>query len=327
VTGTSRVIPALVVATVALLVGAGPGADPAAAWTEGACPTSSGVTVVIDFQQLGGGIWIRCAPGSPATGLQALNDAGVAWTPTIRFPDFVCRIDGRPTAAVEPCANTPPATRYWSYWTAPRGGTWTYSNQGGRRTPVAGSVEGWSFSQTADGQLSPPPRIPPPAPPTSRPTDPPPTTPQRPAPSLPRATTPPTPSSMPGAGPTPAPDAPSVAPATTIAAADGSTADGSSASDSSTAATGSVPPTAVPTDGTSSTGGASDGSRSSTDGTVTGADGEEIALNAPGNRTPVDAGSPVGTVAALAIVAALVATSIVIRRRRIGIDLGSAGEP
>lgn len=154
-------------------------AAPADAWTDGACPTAAGVTVVIDFQDLGGGIWVRCAPGVVDSGFQALDQAGIPWTPTVRFSGFVCRINDKPSAGGttmadgstlrDPCVTTPPTEAYWSYWSATRGGSWCYSSWGGAsRNPPEGTVEGWSFSYKRTASSSPPPRVtPPPAVPGS----------------------------------------------------------------------------------------------------------------------------------------------------------------
>ncbi len=145
-----------------------PVASPAmsqAGWYDGACTDNIGITVVIDFQDLGGGVNVRCAPGPVTSGLDALDTAGIAWEPTRRFAGFVCRIAGRPGPDTEPCGDTPPATAYWSYWVAQRGGTWCYSNFGaGNRTPPPGTVEGWSFSLNRTGSQTPPPGYAPPAP-------------------------------------------------------------------------------------------------------------------------------------------------------------------
>ncbi|GIJ69504.1 hypothetical protein Voc01_044210 [Virgisporangium ochraceum] len=119
-----------------------------AAGTAGYCPDANGVTVVVDFNDLGGGVVVRCAPGDQATGLSALKNAGFTIAGTTRWGEgFVCRIEGRPTVATEPCRDTPPASAYWSYWHASNGGSWTYSDKGVQnRRPPAGSFEGWSFS-------------------------------------------------------------------------------------------------------------------------------------------------------------------------------------
>ncbi|MFG3658630.1 hypothetical protein [Streptomyces sp. NPDC047706] len=56
--------------------------------------------------------------------------------------------------------NTPPASAYWSYWHAPNGGNWTYSQSGSSsRKPPLGSYEGWSFSLNKTASTNPPPRV------------------------------------------------------------------------------------------------------------------------------------------------------------------------
>ncbi|MCS7475460.1 flagellar hook-length control protein FliK [Umezawaea endophytica] len=129
--------------------------------TPGHCPDANGVTVVVDYQELGGTTEVRCAPGPQATGLAALENAGFAVTGTQRWGKaFVCRINGLPTSATEPCVTTPPATAYWSYWHAPNGGAWTYSQQGASgRQPPLGSFEGWSFSLNHGPNDNPPPDV------------------------------------------------------------------------------------------------------------------------------------------------------------------------
>ncbi|MBM7075443.1 MULTISPECIES: hypothetical protein [Micromonospora] len=116
-----------------------------------ACTGTTGVTVVVDFAALGGGVQVACALGDPATGVAALQGAGFTVTGTSRWGlAFVCRINGKPTSATEPCVNTPPATAYWSYWHAPAGGSWSYSSSGASSyNPAPGSVEGWSFGAGA----------------------------------------------------------------------------------------------------------------------------------------------------------------------------------
>lgn len=134
------------------------------AWASGACPTlDDGVTVVVDFQGLGGGTVVRCAPGDPSTGLAALEGAGFSVDEIASYPGVVCRIDGQPGPDREHCQDMPPADAYWGYFHAERGGSWRYSSSGaGRYDPPVGSVEGWSFSE---GGGPAPPRVPPPAPP------------------------------------------------------------------------------------------------------------------------------------------------------------------
>jgi len=130
----------------------------------GACAGNSGVTVVVDFQELGGGVNVVCATGAVSSGLDALSRAGVSYQTTQRFPGFVCRIAGKP--ANDPCVNTSPASAYWAYWLAAPGGTWCYSTLGaGNRKPPPGTFEGWSFALDRTAAEIPPPRFtPPPAP-------------------------------------------------------------------------------------------------------------------------------------------------------------------
>ncbi|GIH03576.1 hypothetical protein Rhe02_16430 [Rhizocola hellebori] len=139
----------------------------------GYCPDTNGVTVVVDFNELGGGTVVRCAPGAQANGLTALENAGFTVQGTQRWGKaFICRIQGKPGADTEACLNTPPASAYWSYWYAPNDGTWKYSDFGVlSRTPPAGSFEGWSFAKDKTSSSVPPPGVaphrpqPPPQPP------------------------------------------------------------------------------------------------------------------------------------------------------------------
>lgn len=146
---------------VATVVGASPaGAVDDSQGTPGFCPDDDGVTVVVDFQQLGATTIVRCAPGSQTrTGLDVLQDAGFQVEGVQRWGEgFVCRIENRPSATEplsvpgdqqyrEACVDTPPATAFWSYWRADEGGKWRYSQQGIKSSEVGpGGFEGWSFS-------------------------------------------------------------------------------------------------------------------------------------------------------------------------------------
>jgi hypothetical protein len=130
--------------------------------SEGACPSTDGVTVVVDFAGLGGGVHVRCAPGSPASGFDALDRAGIAYDTALRSGGFLCRIAGKP--ATDPCIDPSPASAHWSYWLAERGGSWCYSSLGaGNRRPPQGTVEGWSFVQGSGAADARPPAADPPA--------------------------------------------------------------------------------------------------------------------------------------------------------------------
>jgi len=121
-------------AVVASLVGAAAaagvwltGASPAAA---AGCTGSSGVTVVVDFAELGGGLTAGCDPSVEGQRARAiLVDAGYSVTMATKSPGFLCRVNGLP--ADDPCVEAAPADRYWSVWWADgQGGSWVYSARG-----------------------------------------------------------------------------------------------------------------------------------------------------------------------------------------------------
>jgi hypothetical protein len=114
------------------------------------CEPNTGVTVIVDEQELGAGkVYVGCAPGEQADGVEALRNAGFQIEGTADYGlAFICRIEGEPTTAETPCITTPGSGAYWSYWRGKPGGRWAFSGVGAKspqsRSP-AGSVEGWSF--------------------------------------------------------------------------------------------------------------------------------------------------------------------------------------
>lgn len=144
-----RAVVALAVSTTAAAGLAVVQAPPASA---AACSGTSGVTVVVDFGSLGGGITTMCAPGDPTSGLKALTGAGYTYAFVPRFPGFVCQLNVKPN----PC-NGAPSNAYWSYWHAPRRGAWTYSTSGaGSYNPAPNTVEGWAFGAGTKPRITPP---------------------------------------------------------------------------------------------------------------------------------------------------------------------------
>ena len=117
---------------------------PAAASPSGACTDPAGVTVVVDATALGGDVQVGCAAGAPATGTDALREAG--FTDTRDAAGMICAVDARP----DPC----PATftgQYWSYWYA-KDGAWVAHQEGSDTSaPAPGSVEGWRWSDGSAG--------------------------------------------------------------------------------------------------------------------------------------------------------------------------------
>ena len=173
-----------VAALVAAAVGVGVSA-PAHAST---CGTASGVSVVVDFHQLGGGVQRRCdRDDADDTAWEQLAGVHFQLTPVTRQPGFICRIDGEP--ADDPCVNTPPSNAYWSlWWSDGRSGKWTYSSTGAGSLKVpAGGYVGMSWQ---GGAAQAPPGVSP-TPHAARPSS---------SPS-PRPTSSPHPSSAPGQAP------------------------------------------------------------------------------------------------------------------------------
>ncbi len=139
----------------------------------GYCEDKTGVTVVVDFQQLGGTTIVRCDPqGTRGTGLDALKGAGFQIAGVQRWGEaFICRVENRPSAIEElplrgnedyqeTCVDTPPAAGYWSYWHAGNNCQWEYSQWGVKnRDFIPGGFEGWSFSLNATADSNPKPRV------------------------------------------------------------------------------------------------------------------------------------------------------------------------
>ena len=284
----------------------------AAAWYDGYCKDDRGVTVVVDYQALGGGIEIRCADSFPegGTGFDALHRAGFTTQGTNHDGDgFVCRIAGRPTVSEkipvaknpnyrERCIDTPPAAAYWSYWHSTNGGSWVYSNFGVKnREAIIGGFEGWSFSLNATASTNPKPRV----------------SPKRPivAPAPPSV---PQPAAAPQSGTqiTPQPGSkPSNAPAKGgMKVTSGETSGGRPTIEATDA-----PASLTPSPGASA--GASDASAQATptEQTV----GSTISPSA-GTSPAISEGPPTGTIVGLGVVVALgvVAGGVVVWRRRFG---------
>lgn len=133
----------------ALLV-AGVGLAPAPASAAGFC-SDGGVSVVVDFGALGGGVRTSCDATGNRNAAKAFTNTGHPLTYAQRQPGFVCRVDGVPTS--DPCVNTSPADAYWGlYWSDGTSG-WKYSTLGvgSLDVPAGGSVAfSWQDGGTAD---------------------------------------------------------------------------------------------------------------------------------------------------------------------------------
>src|SRR5690606_35400001 len=95
-----------------------------------ACSGDTGVTVVVDYNQLGG-LEVGCAAGAGGKqASQAFAEAGfdLSYVRNDAGAGFVCRVAGLPTGSV--CGSTPPTTAYWGLWWSDGDGTWTYATRG-----------------------------------------------------------------------------------------------------------------------------------------------------------------------------------------------------
>jgi hypothetical protein len=124
----------------------------------GPCPGKTGVTVAVDLRAFGKGLKVRCNPGKPTNGIEALRGAGFTVAGTKQYGlAFVCRINGLPTVAKQKCISTPPVSAYWAYYHGARTATrWTYQSSGPLAShPAQGSVEGWAFGASAKPSKTP----------------------------------------------------------------------------------------------------------------------------------------------------------------------------
>lgn len=317
--------------------------DAATSVTNGHCTDDTSVTVVVDFQELGGSTVVKCVSGLPtgSTGYDALLGAGLSPTGTLHDgPGFVCRLAGRPAATEdipvdggtyrEDCVQTPPKSAFWSYWQASNGGSWSFSNLGATgREVIPGGYEGWSFSLNNEASSNPAPRVKPShavekeeptptsAPSTTRPAAPPPATPtassQEPAKRPSASTTtkasstprPATASPTPSAPPKPTPPAPTPSP---------------TPSNTPSATTSQTP---EPTDAQSTPAQASEAASASASGengeAAGSGDGPSAAAPSVTAEVGSDSGVPTGTLAGVgAVGAAVMAGAFVWWRRREG---------
>lgn len=136
-------------ALVALAAGSGllAGTGPAQAAT---CEAADGVSVVVDFGDLGGGVQTACdAGGGGRKAATLFVESGFPLAYVQRQPGFVCRVSGVP--ADDPCVNTPPTDAYWGlFWSDGTDGKWSYASLsvGSLKVPDGGYV---AFAWQAGG--------------------------------------------------------------------------------------------------------------------------------------------------------------------------------
>ena len=144
----------------AVVLGLGPTAVLPAAGAA-TCTSGGGVSVVVDYRELGGAVLTACAAdGGGKSATTIVGSVGVSLDYAQRQPGFVCRVNGVP--ASDPCVNTSPPDAYWGlWWSDGKSGSWTYSSysSGALTVPAGGSV-GWAWKQ-GSGNAAPPSVAPP----------------------------------------------------------------------------------------------------------------------------------------------------------------------
>ncbi|WGX98563.1 hypothetical protein [Nocardioides sp. L-11A] len=110
----------LVAATAVLL--------PQGAASAAACGGATGITVVVDSNQLGAGISAGCDADGGGSAASNFADAGyrIEYSQAAGMSGFVCKVNGNPSNG--DCTET---DAYWSlWWSDGRTGTWTYAARG-----------------------------------------------------------------------------------------------------------------------------------------------------------------------------------------------------
>ncbi len=136
---------------------------PATAAEPAGCPGASGVTVVVDFNELPAGEELQagCDPTPGGAAASNFADAGFRLTQATGDPGFTCQVDGRP--ADRDCTAS---DAFWSlWWSDGKSGKWVFATRGVTtlRVPEGGYVafawhEGAGTAQAPDAR--PAPRVP-----------------------------------------------------------------------------------------------------------------------------------------------------------------------
>lgn len=146
----------VVVAATGVLGLPGPADGAPATAAAAACGGADGVTAIVDFNELGGGVTAACDPGGAGKAAsQLFPDVGYPLTYAQEGSGFVCRVSGKP--ADDPCVRTPPATAYWSlWWSDGTSGKWVYSTDGvGSLTVPDGGYVAFSWHQGSGNAAAP----------------------------------------------------------------------------------------------------------------------------------------------------------------------------
>jgi hypothetical protein len=121
------------------------------------CSSASGVTVVVDFNELGGGVPSVCdADGGGKKAATLFPQNGFKLEYAVGMAGFVCRVQDAPAPEDEDCQGTAPGNAYWSlWWSDGKTGSWSYASSGaGSLTVPDGGYVAFSWDQS-DGTAPP----------------------------------------------------------------------------------------------------------------------------------------------------------------------------
>ena len=133
----------------AALAAAATVAAPAVPASAATCDSDTGVSVVVDFTSLGGGIAATCVADGGGDSAGTILEVHHDLTRVQQFPGAVCKVDGTPADAQ--CQTMPPTNAYWGLFWSDGSGGWVYSSEGvdSLDIPEGGSV-GFAWQDGGD---------------------------------------------------------------------------------------------------------------------------------------------------------------------------------
>lgn len=158
----------LLAAAGVLLVPAG-GSSAVPARAAAACPGATGITVVVDFNELpsgGGQVQAGCDADGGGRAASNFEDAGFALTDHPTKPGYICQVGGQPADG-----NCIANDAFWSlWWSDGKSGKWVFSSDGAYALEVpAGGYVAFAWHQ-GGGRADPPEHKPGPRQPSATPT-------------------------------------------------------------------------------------------------------------------------------------------------------------
>src|SRR5690625_3732704 len=80
----------------------------------GACQDNTGLNLVVDYKDLGGGVQIYCLENWKGGSAWSAFSQVATLEGTSQYPNsFVCRVNNKPGPSEEPCTSTPSASAFW----------------------------------------------------------------------------------------------------------------------------------------------------------------------------------------------------------------------